>query len=175
MNKLDAKTLRLSEPSKKDLASIKRNPIVFVLDEVLDTYNVGSMFRLADAVAAKKIYLCGDMEYPPSIKIHRAAVGTQKWIPWEKKDSALKTVKELKKKGYQIIAVEQDDSSIPYLKAKPDFPVALVLGHETKGISKKILKMADKIVELPMKGINTSFNVWGSAAVVAYNLLEELK
>ena len=173
--KLNADQLRKSNPTPADLAVVKRNPIVFVLDEILDTYNVGSMFRLADAVAAEKIYLCGDMEYPPSIKIHRAAIGTQKWIPWEKKDTALEAVKTLKKEGYQIIAVEQSKNSIPYSKLPPKFPVALVLGHETKGVSKEVLKIADKTVELPMEGLNVSFNVWGSAAVVAYKLLELLK
>ena len=172
MKKLDAKKLRVTKPTEKELKKVKRNPIYFVLDEILDTYNVGSMFRLADAVAAEKIYLCGDMEYPPSIKIHRAAIGTQNWMPWEHKKSTLNVVKNLKKKGIQIVAIEQDSRSIPYLELKPNFPVALVLGHETKGISKEVLKEADQIIELPMFGINKSFNVWGSAAVVAYKLLE---
>ena len=174
MIKLDAKKLRLSEPTEEDLKKIVRNPFCFVLDEVLDTYNIGSMFRLADAVAAEKIYLCGKMEYPPSIKIHRAAVGTQNWVPWEKCDSALKKVKELKKKDYQIVAIEQNPKSINYclLPKYLKSPVALVLGHETKGVNKKVLKEADLIVEIPMLGINKSFNVWGSAAVVSYKLLE---
>ena len=175
MNKLDAKKLRLIQPSEEDVEKIKRNPIYFVLDEVLDTYNIGSMFRLADAVAAQKIFLCGDMEYPPSIKIHRAAIGTQKWTPWEKRDSALEVVKELKKMGVETIAVEQDKKSIPYSRVEPKFPVALILGHETKGVSKKVLNEVDKIVELPMLGINKSFNVWGSAAVVSFKLLEFIK
>lgn len=175
MNKLDAKTLRISEPTKEDIKKIKKNPIYFVLDEILDTYNIGSMFRLADAVAAEKIYLCGEMEYPPSIKIHRAAVGTQKWVSWEKRDSALEVVKELKQKGVQTIAVEQNKNSVPYSEINPKFPVVLILGHETKGVGKKVLKEVDQMVELPMKGINVSFNVWGTAAVVAYKLLEKLE
>jgi len=146
-----------------------------VLDEILDTYNIGSMFRLADAVSAEKIYLCGDMEYPPSIKIHRAAVGTEEWVPWEHSDSTLEVVKKLKKKGVQIIAVEQHVDSIPYTKIDPKFPVALVLGHETRGVRKEVLDEVDTIAELPMKGINVSFNVWGSATVVAYKLLELIK
>lgn len=174
MKKLDAKRLRVSEPTPEKIAKIKRNPIYLVIDEVLDTFNVGSMFRLADAVAMEKVYLCGDMEYPPSIKIHRAAVGTQNWVPWEKKKSTLETIRNLKKKGVQIIAVEQSSSSIPYSRLKPKFPCAIVVGHETKGLDKKVLKEADVIVELPMLGINKSFNVWGSAAVVAYKILESL-
>lgn len=175
MKKLNAKKLRVLKPSKNELKKIKRNPIYFVLDEILDTFNIGSMFRLADAVSAKKIYLCGNMEYPPSIKIHRAAVGTENWIPWEHKESTLDVIKKLRNKGVQIIAIEQDSRSIPYTKLKPEFPVALVLGHETEGVKREVLDIADFVVELPMLGINKSFNVWGSAAVVAYKLLEHLK
>lgn len=174
MTKLGAKQLRKAEPTSEELKKIKRNPIYFILDEILDTFNVGSMFRLADAVAAKKIYLCGKMETPPSSRIHKAAVGTENWVPWEHKGSTLATVRQLKKKGVQIIAVEQDKRSDLYTEFKPKFPVALVLGHETKGISKKVLNEADVIVELPLLGINKSFNVWGSGAVVAYKVLEHL-
>lgn len=174
MKKLDAKRLRKSEPTPEELKKIKRNPIYFVLDEILDTFNVGSMFRLADAVAAEKIYLCGKMETPPSSRIHKAAVGTEAWVQWEKVDSVTKLIKRLRNQGAYIIAVEQDPQAISYQSLEPRFPVALVLGHETKGISKKVLKEADVIVELPLLGINKSFNVWGSAAVVAYKVLEAL-
>lgn len=170
--KLNAKQLRVSKPTKKDLKKIKRNPIYLVLDEVLDTYNIGSMFRLADAVAMQKIYLCGNMEYPPSVKIHRSAVGTENWTPWEKRDSTEETIKQLKKGGVQIIAIEQHPKAISYKFITPGFPCAIIAGHETKGISKEILKLSDTIVELPMLGINKSFNVWGSTAVIAYKILE---
>ena len=172
--RLKAGELRDSKPTAKDLAKIKRNPIYFVLDGILDTFNVGSMFRLADAVAAKKIFLCGDMEFPPSARVHKAAVGTENWVPWEKQNSTLSVVKKLKKSGVHIMAIEQAKNSVSYKNITPEFPIALVLGHETKGLSTKILAEADTIVELPMLGINNSFNVWGSAAVVAYKILESL-
>ena len=175
MLRLDAKRLRKSEPTEKDLKKIKRNPIYLVLDRIIDTYNTGSLFRLADAVAAEKMYLCGEMEYPPSSRIHKAAVGTQKWVPWEKKESTLSTIKKLKKKGIQILVVEQSNRSISYKEFKPKFPVAIVVGNETEGVSKEILDEADVIIELPMFGINKSFNVWGSAAVIVYKVLEFIK
>jgi len=174
MAKLNAKQLRKSEPTPYELKKIKRNPIYFVLDEILDTFNVGSLFRLADAVAGEKIYLCGNMETPPSSRIHKAAVGTENWVPWEKVDSTLKLILKLKAAGVFIVAVEQNKRAISYKVLKPNFPVALVLGHETKGVEKKVLKEADVIVELPMYGVNKSFNVWGSASVVAYKILESL-
>lgn len=174
MKKLKAKELRDYVPSEEDLAKLKRNPIYFVLDEVLDTYNIGSLFRLADAVGASKMFLCGEMESPPYHRIHKAAVGTEKWVPWTTANSALQAVRELKESGVYTIAIEQDKRSIPYYELKAKFPVALVLGHETKGVSHEVLSEVDQIVELPMVGINNSFNVWGSAAVVSYKLLELL-
>jgi len=177
MKKLGADELRNSSPTKEDLAKIKRNEIYFVLDEIMDTFNIGSMFRLADAVAAKKMYLTGDMETPPSSRIHKAAVGTENWVPWEYGKSTLEVVRKLKKKGVQIIAVEQHSKSSDYRLLTSDkirFPVALILGHETKGVRKEVLKEADMIVELPLLGVNKSFNVWGSASIIAYKVLENL-
>lgn len=175
--KLNSKQLRKTNPDPKNYKQVKRNPIYFVLDNVLDTYNIGSIFRLADAVAAEKIYICGDSEYPPSSRIHKAAVGTEAWVPWEKVDSAEVAISDLKKKGVQIIAVEQNKTSVPYTDVSKhlEFPVAIVVGHETNGVSKKALDLSDVIVEFPMYGINKSFNVWGSAAIVAYKILENIK
>lgn len=175
MTKYNAKELRKIEPVQEEIVELKRNPLYFILDEVLDTYNIGSMFRLGDAVGVQKIYLCGNMEYPPSSKIHKSAVGTENWVPWEKRDSSLEVIKRLREEGIQTIAVEQDSRSISYSVLKPQFPCAIIVGHESDGIRKEVLDEVDMIVELPMFGINKSANVWGTAAVVSYKVLESLK
>ncbi len=174
--KLGARQLRKTPPKAGELKQIKRNPIYLVLDNVIDTYNIGSLFRLADAIAAEKIYICGDTEYPPSSRIHKAAVGTEEWVPWIRYNSAPDAIRELKTQGVQIIAVEQSPKSIPYhlLPIHLKLPTAIIVGNETTGISKEVLDLADIIVELPMFGVNKSFNVWGSAAVVAYKILENV-
>jgi tRNA G18 (ribose-2'-O)-methylase SpoU len=176
MYKLGAKELRKIGPTPETFKTIKRNPIYLVLDRVLDTYNIGSIFRLADAIAAEKVYICGDTEYPPSSRIHKAAVGTEEWVPWEHVEKVEQVLQVLKSKGVQIVAVEQDVRSIPLstLPTIVKFPVALVVGHETDGVSKGVLDAADYIVEFPMFGVNKSFNVWGSAAIAAYKVLESL-
>lgn len=176
MFKLGAKDLRKTKPTDKTLKTIKRNPIYLVLDNVIDTYNIGSLFRLADAIAAEKVFICGDTEYPPSSRIHKAAVGTEEWVPWEKKETTLEMAKKLKGDGVQIIAVEQSPLSTPYsaLSTNVQFPCAIVVGNETVGVSNEVLENSDIIVELPMFGVNKSFNVWGSAAVVAYTILQSL-
>ncbi len=184
--KLNAKQLRKTKPTKENFKEIKRNPIYIVADRVFDTYNIGSLFRLADAISAEKLFLCGDMEYPPSSKIHKSAVGTEEWVPWVRYKSAPDAIKELKKHGVQIISVEQNPRSIPYTLLNSDsaklgllptrctLPCAIVVGHETDGISKEVLELSDIIVELPMFGVNKSFNVWGSAAIIAYKVLESI-
>jgi len=176
MFKLGAKDLRKTRPTPETFVTIKRNPIYIVLDNVIDTYNIGSMFRLADAIAAEKIFICGDTEYPPNSRIHKAAVGTEEWVPWSKVSKTSEEIKELKKDGVQIICVEQDVRSIPIsmLSTKCTFPCAIVVGNETTGISSDVLKLADVIVELPMFGVNKSLNVWGSAAIAAYKVVEAL-
>lgn len=176
MIKLGAKDLRKNSPKAGDLKQIKRNPIYLVLDNVIDTYNIGSLFRLSDAIAAEKLYICGETEYPPSSRIHKAAVGTEEWIPWEKSSTTIRIIELLKAKNVQIIAVEQSPKSIPYtlLPIRLQFPAAIVVGNETDGVSKEVLDLADIVVELPMFGVNKSFNVWGSAAVVAYKILERI-
>lgn len=173
---MNSKELRKTKPVGEELKTIKRNPIYLVLDNVIDTYNIGSLFRLADAIAVEKLYICGDTEYPPSSRIHKAAVGTEEWVPWQKVEKVIEVIKVLKEQGVQIVAVEQSPLSTPYsiLSTKVKFPCAIVVGNETCGVSKKVLELADIIVELPMFGVNKSFNVWGSAAVVAYKVIESL-
>lgn len=174
--KLNSHQIRASkvEKSQKLQKQIHRNPIVLVLDNVLDTYNIGSFFRLADALGAQKIYLCGPVVTPPNIKIHRASIGTWKWIPWEHCESTTDCLKKLKQDGYQIVACEQDKNSINHLKAKYQSPVALIAGSEMYGISKETLKMVDKIVEIPMYGINISLNVLVATSIISFDILSKI-
>ncbi len=176
MEKIKAGKLRKTSPTEGDIKKIKRNPIYLVLDTVIDTYNIGSLFRLADAIGAQKLYICGPTEYPPSSRIHKAAVGTENWVPWEKADTALEVVKSLKEKGVQIVCVEQDKKSVSYkdLGKYIKFPCAIVVGNETEGINNDVLSLSDLTIEFPMYGINNSFNVWGSAAIAAYKILESI-
>ena len=173
--KLDAKQLRVTKPSEEDLANIKRKPIYIVLDNVLDTYNIGSIFRLADAFAVQEIILCGGSETPPSSRIHKAAVGTEEWVPWRYFKTTKEALDTLKSEvtGINIVAVEQDSRAMPLqdLKLFNCF-VAVVVGHETDGVSKEVLGMADVIVEIPMFGVNKSLNVVVSTGIALYKLLE---
>lgn len=174
--KLNSHQIRKSKigDSQKLQQQIKRNPIILVLDNVLDTYNIGSFFRLADALAVEKICLCGPVVTPPNIKIHRASIGTWKWVSWEQYKNTKECIIQLKKEGYQIIACEQNKDSINYINAKYNDKVAIIAGSESYGISKDVLNLVDKIVEIPMFGINISLNVLVATSVISFDIVSKL-
>lgn len=177
MMKLNAKELRTTAVDPEISRSIKKNPITIILDNVLDTYNVGSIFRLADAVAAEKVILCGETLTPPNSRIKKASINTTGWVDWEYKESALVAIKDLRSKilDLRVIAVEQDSRSKPFDAVTYEFPLAIVVGHETHGVSREVLDIADAIVELPMWGINTSLNVMVSCGIILYEILKQKK
>ncbi len=176
-DKLGAEVLRIKTPTEQELERVKdtRQEIYIILDDIWDTYNIGSIFRLADAVGAKKIYLCRGSETPPNTRIQKASVGTWQWVEWEYFEKTTDAIENLKKENtnIKIIGVELDDKAIDYTKADYSLPVALVVGHESDGISKEVLTMCDEIVELPQLGINKSLNVMVSLGIVLYEVLEK--
>jgi len=176
MLKLNAAQLRKGK-GERVKGKVKKQEIYIVLDNILDTYNIGSIFRLADAVAAKKVYLCGDTETPPNHRIKKASINTTEWVTWIYKETVIEAINDIRStiNDIQIIAVEQSKKSVPYDKFDYKLPICLVVGNETTGVSKKILDLADAIVELPMFGVNISLNVMVSLGIVLYEVIEVVK
>lgn len=184
MIKLGAMELRKTKSSLEEKAQIKKNPVYIILDNVLDTYNVGAIFRLADAVAAEKVFLCGGTETPPNSRIKKASINTTEWVEWEYVPTAVEAIRRIKNQeslrqgsgqaGIKVYAIEQDPRSVRYDKVEYSFPIALVVGHETSGISKEALDAADSIVEIPMWGVNKSLNVMVSLGIVLFEVTKRI-
>jgi len=174
--KLNARQLRTTPMDVEKATHMKKNPIFIILDNVLDTYNIGALFRLADAVAVQCVYLCGETQTPPNSKIKKSSVNTWMWVEWEYCATAQQAIAKLKiqNPNVKIIAVEQDDKSIPYYEAQYQFPLAIVVGNETSGVSKEVLEMADGIVEIPMWGVNKSLNVMVSCGIVLFEAMKHI-
>ncbi len=175
MMKLNAKQLRTTEVDENVARSMKKNPITIILDNVLDTYNVGSIFRLADAVAAEKVILCGETLIPPNSRIKKASINTTGWVDWHHEDNALSAITHLKSHipNLSVVVVEQDKRSAPFYEVRYEFPLAIVVGHETTGVTKDVLDIADMIVEMPMWGINKSLNVMVSCGIILYEIMKQ--
>ena len=175
MIKLGSKELRTTIADEDIKKTLKKNPIYIICDNILDTYNVGSIFRLADAVAAEKVFLCGITETPPNTRIKKASINTTEWVNWEYSETTLSAIKKLRKevKNIQIVAVEQSEKSVPFNKADYKFPIALIVSNETSGAEQEVLNEADLIVEMPMFGVNKSLNVMVSLGIILYQVVQK--
>jgi len=150
---------------------------IAVLHNIRSLHNVGSIFRTADGAGVRKIYLCGITPSPvdsfgkPVPQLIKTSLGAEKSVEWEKAVSISRTIKKLKAGGYKIIAVEQSKKSIPYFKfsAAPR-KICLVVGNEVNGLPDSVLKLADKILEIPMLGKKESLNVSVAFGIAAYHL-----
>jgi 23S rRNA (guanosine2251-2'-O)-methyltransferase len=154
-----------------------------ILHNIRSTYNVGAIFRTADAVGISKIYLSGYTPMPTDKfgryrkDISKTALGAEKSIPWEHHKSIGSLISKLKKEGVQLIALEQSERSIDYRKAKEKIrtkeKTTLIFGNEVRGISKQILEKCCVVAELPMKGKKESLNVSVVAGIAMFELFSE--
>lgn len=151
--------------------------IYLILYNIRSAYNVGAIFRTADAVGVSKIFLVGYTPTPLD-KFERArkdvaktALGAEKSIKWESVRSIKPLLNKLKKEKIKIIAIEQSEKSIDYKKIKQKDGVAFVVGNEVSGIDKNILRLCDEIVEIPMRGEKESLNVSVALGVVLFRIL----
>lgn len=156
-----------------------------ICDNIRSLENIGSIFRTSDALGVSKIFLCGFSGKPPSWgfpasqgnlaslhhKISKTALGAEKTIPFEYCRQTGRLIDKLKDSKINIIALEQAKYAIEYTKFKPKFPLALIIGNEVKGVSKKILQKCDKIIFLPMRGKKESLNVSVAFGVAGYEII----
>lgn len=145
-----------------------------LLHNIRSVYNVGAIFRTADAVGISKIYLTGYTPAPvdrfnnPRQDFAKCALGSEKTVAWEYAKTPAVFLTKAKKEGMEIIALEQNQKSVDYKKIKPKQKTLVVLGNEVSGISKSILEKADVVAEIPMKGKKESLNVSVATGIVLF-------
>ena len=157
----------------------RQKEAIVILDNIRSVFNVGSIFRTADALGVKRIILGGTTPAPIDRfgrvrkDIAKVSLGAEKSVLWQSEKNILTAVKKLKKAGYQIIAIEQADKSIDYKKIKiaGDKKTVFVMGAEVEGIDKNILKIADVVAEIPMLGKKESLNVSVAFGVSLFRML----
>jgi 23S rRNA (guanosine2251-2'-O)-methyltransferase len=167
--------LRVDELNRIDVDQFKevdKLPLVVVLDDIRSLYNVGSVFRTADAFRISCIYLCGITAVPPSAEIHKTALGAEFSVDWKYYKNAVEAVDDLKKAGYEVYSVEQVEGSISFDKFVPELnhKYAVVLGNEVKGVQQEVIDYSDGCLELPQYGTKHSLNVSVTAGIVIWEM-----
>lgn len=149
-----------------------------LIHDIRSVYNVGAMFRTADAVGIDKIYLSGYSPTPidrfgrARQDFHKSALDSENSVEWEYSEDVFDLCKRKKAEGYKIVALEQNSNSIDYKKYKPSEKTLLVMGTESGGMDSKLLALCDVILEIPMRGIKDSLNVSVATGIILYRLFD---
>jgi 23S rRNA (guanosine2251-2'-O)-methyltransferase len=149
--------------------------LIIVLDNVRSAFNVGSIFRTADAAGNVEIYLCGITPTPKNPKVFKTSLGAEKSVKWKYFKDTREATKELKDKKTPTYSVELTKESKHFQKFEY-FPqdtneIALVFGHELNGVSQPILDLSDELIYIPMEGIKESLNVGITASILIFEAL----
>jgi len=159
----------LSEEGRGE-ESVTDAKFVLILPNIRSAHNVGAMFRTADGAGVDKIYLTGYTPRPPHPHLDKVSLGAEMWMDWEYVAQAGKLLKQLKEKGYNIVALEQTKTSGNIFDWTPKFPLALIVGNEKTGVTKPMLKYCDTAVHIPMLGKKNSLNVSVAAGIAMFHV-----
>jgi 23S rRNA (guanosine2251-2'-O)-methyltransferase len=157
---------------------------ILILPDIRSAINVGAIFRTADGVGVGKMYLTGYTPRPTDTfgriqkDIAKSALGAEGFVPWEYTEKLIPLIVSLKKKGYTVLALEQDARAIDYRKIPAELKkqkiekVAIVLGPEVTGLDQKALDACDLITYIPMHGQKESLNVSVACGVALFRILQ---
>ena len=173
--KLTDLELKQARPSLDDVRNTPRLPIYAIIEDVRSLFNVGSIFRTADALHLSKLYLCGYTGFPPQREITKTALGAEHTMPWVKRHNAVDVARELQAKGMQIAVLEQTTDAVDFWSADIRFPTCFVVGNEIIGVSDELVALADLCLEVPMMGIKQSLNVATAFGVLGFELARRFK
>jgi tRNA G18 (ribose-2'-O)-methylase SpoU len=155
--------------------TIRPLPVSLLLENVRSLYNVGSFFRTGDGAGIEKVYLTGFTGYPPQNMISKTALGAEETLPWEHHADAVPAIQRLRSANYEIAAIETSVHAIDLFDWRPRFPVCLLFGHETDGLTPQVAALADTHVRIPMLGMKHSLNVATAGGIVLYELLRKYR
>jgi tRNA G18 (ribose-2'-O)-methylase SpoU len=162
----------LGRKSVEEFRQADKIPIIVVLENVRSAYNVGSVFRTADAFLLQSIYICGYTAYPPHKEIKKTALGAEETMNWKYFKKINDAIEELKREEYKIFAIEQAVNSHPLQQM--DFKnekLAVIFGNEVTGVEQSTIESTDGCIEIPQLGMKHSLNIATAAGVVLWELV----
>lgn len=164
----------LNRKSVEEFRNAEKIPVVVVLENIRSAYNVGSVFRTADAFLLEGIYLVGYTCFPPHKEIKKTALGAEDTVAWQHFKKIGDAIDLLKKDGYKVYAVEQIVNSILLqdLQQNAGDKIAVIFGNEVTGVEKTTIERCDGCIEIPQLGMKHSLNIATAAGVVLWELVK---
>lgn len=146
----------------------KTRPLCFVLDNLRSAFNVGSIFRLADAIGVEEVFLCGYTPTPAQEQVKKTALGSEESVRWTNPKDLPTALHGLRIRGYHIVALETAEKSLDFYSSPLKTPTAFVVGNERFGLDYPSLPLCDEVRTLPQVGIKNSVNVAVALGAAAF-------
>lgn len=171
------KNNELDRLSIDDFKTVKKTPIIIILDNIRSLNNIGSVFRTSDAFLIEKIYLCGITATPPHKDINKTALGSTDTVAWEHVEDTNQLIENLKLDHIKICSIEQAENAtmLNNFKVETNTTYALVFGNEVKGVQQSIVSNSDAVIEIPQFGTKHSLNISVSCGVVVWDVFSKIK
>ena len=166
----------MNELNRKSVEEFKRSdktPVIAVLENIRSAYNVGSVFRTADAFLLEAVYLTGYTACPPHKEIKKTALGAEESVEWKHFPKATDLIPELKANGYKVYAVEQVEHSLQLQleEFNTNEKIAVIFGNEVTGVEQETIEQCDGCIEIPQLGMKHSLNIATAAGVVLWEII----
>lgn len=157
--------------------SREKLPLTMVLDNIRSLNNIGAIFRTADAFRVERLLLCGITACPPSVEIHKTALGAEDTVAWEYFPTTLEALEFLHGQGYEVCALELVKGATPLcdFRVEPGRRYAIVAGHEVNGVDQAVVDRCDRCIEIPQEGTKHSLNVSVSSAIALWHFFTHLR
>lgn len=157
----------------EEFRTASKFPVVIVLENIRSAYNVGSVFRTADAFLLQKIHLVGFTATPPHKEICKTALGAEESVEWQYFKTCRESFEQLRAEGYKIYSVEQAKGSteLQNLGWSSEQKIAIIFGNEVSGVEQSTILLSDGCIEIPQYGMKHSLNVATAAGVVLWELV----
>ena len=161
-------------------ATGKKFPLSIIANDINDPLNVGSLFRLCDALGINKLYLCGNTPVPPNTKINKTSRSTEKYVNYEYQQNAQDLIRQLKSNNAFIASLELTTDSIeldnPQFQSavKAANAVYLIPGAENTGVHEGLLSLSDVCLKIPMQGNNSSMNVISATSIACFEICKNM-
>jgi 23S rRNA (guanosine2251-2'-O)-methyltransferase len=168
--------LSMDQLNRKSVEEFKRSdktPVIAVIENVRSAYNVGSLFRTADAFLLEAIYITGYTARPPHKEIKKTALGAEDSVTWQYFSNAAEAIIQLKEMGYKVYAVEQVANSLSLEKTvfHNEEKIAVIFGNEVRGVEQDTIFKCDGCIEIPQLGMKHSLNIATAAGVVLWEII----
>jgi tRNA G18 (ribose-2'-O)-methylase SpoU len=163
----------LGRKSVEEFKGSAKFPVIVVLENIRSAYNVGSVFRTADAFLIEEIYITGYSAKPPHKEIRKTALGAEETVTWKHFKTTKEAIEELRVEKYKIYAVEQTENSYKLHAGsfKQNEKIAVIFGNEVTGVEQSTIDICDGCIEIPQLGMKHSLNVATAAGVVLWELV----